>query len=148
MPWMPLECSKHHTMIKKILTFSLTLIIGLGIFANGSSALIDCSAACCIGSRASLTPHHTPRITVTTPCCRCSNTAAFPCEVTGGQKKQPSPPALLKAHQHDHRDLTVAWMDAVGTPTGSPRKTDASTLLFSASILKVPIYLTTQTFLC
>jgi hypothetical protein len=140
--------SKHHTAFIKILTVSLAVILGLGIFANSVSALLVCGAACCTEKRVSADSHHTPKITATAPCCCCTDTAAFPCEVTGGQEKLLSPPALLRAHQHDHRDLTVARMDAVGTATSSPETTGAATVLFSASIHKVPIYLTTLTFLC
>jgi hypothetical protein len=140
--------SKNHTAFIKILTVSLAVILGLGIFANSVSALSGCGAACCMDSRASANSHHSPKITATVPCCCCTDTAAFPCEVTGGQEKQLSPPALLRAHQHEHRDLTVARMDAVETSTINPGTTGAATVLFSASIPKVPIYLTTLTFLC
>jgi hypothetical protein len=39
-------------------------------------------------------------------------------------------------------------MDAVETSTINPGTTGAATVLFSASIPKVPIYLTSLTFLC
>ena len=140
--------SNHHTVFIKTLTVALAVILGLGIFANSGSALSGCSAACCMGSGATANSHHTPKITFTAPCCCCTDTAAFPCEVTGRQDKRLSPPALLRAHQHDQRDLTVARMDVVGYSTDNQGTTGASTVLFSASILKVPIYLTTLTFLC
>lgn len=140
--------SKQHTANRKILTVALAVILGLGILANSGSALSVCGAACCTGSSASVNSHHTTRITATAPGCCCSDIAASPCEYSGGPEKQLSSPALLRVHQHDHRDLTVVRMDAVGTSTGSPETAGAPAVLFSASILKVPIYLTTLTFLC
>lgn len=140
--------SFNHTSNRKILTVALAVILGLGVLANSSSAVFVCSAACCMGSGASVSSHHAPKITLTTPGCCCTDTAAFPCEVTGSQEKQTSPPALLRAHQHDHRDLTADRIDIAATSANRPGTNIASTVLFTASILKVPIYLTTQTFLC
>ena len=140
--------SNHHIVFIKTLTVVLAVILGLGIFANSGSALSGCSAACCMGSGATANSYHTPKITFTAPRCCCTDTAAFPCEVAGRQDKRLSPPAFLRAHQHDQRDLTVARMDVVGYSTDNQGTTGASTVLVSASILKVPIYLTTLTFLC
>jgi hypothetical protein len=140
--------SKHHIVMRKILTVALAVILGLGIFANSGFALSICRAACCMGSRASANYHHTPKNTATAPCCCCSDTAAFPCEYTGGPEQRLSPPALLRAQQHDHRDLTADLTDIAAASTNSPGTTGVQAVLFSASILKIPIYLTTQTFLC
>jgi len=139
--------SKHHTVLKKTLTISLAVILGLGIFANSGSALLVCSAACCLDSRASVNSHHMPKITSTAPCC-CSDAAAFPCEYTGGPEQRLSPPALLRAHQVDHRDLTVDRTDMTVAPANIPETTGSPAVPCFASILKVPIYLTTLTFLC
>lgn len=140
--------SKHHTVLIKTLTISLAVILGLGIFANSSSALFVCSAACCMDSSAAVNSHHTPKITATAPCCCCSDTVAFPCEYTGGPEQRLSPPALLRPHQHDHRDVTAGRTDMAATPANSLGTTSASAVLYCPSILKVPIYLTTLTFLC
>ncbi|MEJ2473008.1 MAG: hypothetical protein P8Y74_03860 [Desulfobacterales bacterium] len=140
--------SKHHTVIIKTLTVSLAVILGLGVFANSSSALFVCSAACCMDRRASVDFHHTPKITAKAPSCCCSDTAAFPCEYTGDPERRLSPPALLRVHQVDHRDLTVDHTDVTAAPAGSPETTGSPAALCFASILKVPIYLSTQTFLC
>jgi len=140
--------SKHHTALIKTLAVSLAVILGLGIFANSSSALFVCSAACCMDSSASVNSHHTPKFTIKGACCCCYDTAAFPCEITGGPEQRLSPPALLRAHHHDQRDLTADLTDIAAASANSPGTTGAQTVLFPASILKVPIYLTTQTFLC
>lgn len=140
--------SKDHTVIKKTLTVALAVILGLGIFANSGSALSVCSAARCMGSSASINSHHTPRITVTAPCCCCTDTAAFPCEVTSGPGKRLSSPALLRVHQHDHRELTADRADIVTASANGPWTTGGPAVLYGASILKVPIYLTTVTLLC
>jgi len=140
--------SKHHIVTRKTLTVALAVILGLGIFANSGFAFSICRAACCTGSRASANSHHTPKITATAPCCCCSDTAAFPCEYTGGPEQRLSPPALLRAQQHDHRDLTADLTDMAVASANSPGTTGAPTLLYCASVLKVPIYLTTLTFLC
>jgi hypothetical protein len=140
--------SKHHTVVIKTLTISLAVILGLGIFANSSSALFVCSAACCMDSRASVSSHHTPKITSTAACCCCPDAAAFPCKYTGGPEQRLSPPALLRAHQVDHRDVTVDRTDLTAAPANSPGTTGAPAVLYCSSILKVPIYLTTLTFLC
>ena len=140
--------SKHHTALIKTLTFALSVILGLGIFANSGSALSVCRAACCMGSSAFANSHHTPKSTATAPCCCCSDTAAFPCEYTGGPEQRLLPPALLRAQQHDHRDLTADRTDMAAASANSPGTTGAPTVLYCASILKVPIYLTTLTFLC
>jgi hypothetical protein len=141
--------SKHHTDIRrKSLTVALAVILGLGIFANSSSALFVCSAACCMDGRSSVNSHHTPKIKATVTCCCCSGAAAFPCEVTGGPEQRLSPPALLKTHHSDHRDSTA---DAAGiTPAlaKSSGTAGAPAVLYCNSVLKVPIYLTTLTFLC
>jgi hypothetical protein len=140
--------SKHHTVIIKTLTVSLAVILGLGVFANSSSALFVCGAACCMDSRASLNSHHTPKITSTIPCCCCPDAAAFPCEYTGGPEQRLSPPAVLRVHQHDHRDLTADHTDAAAAPATSPETAGSPAMFCFASILKVPIYLSTLTFLC
>jgi hypothetical protein len=141
--------TKHHTVFIKTLTVSLAVILGLGVFANSSSALFVCSAACCMDSRASLnSPHHTAKITAKAPSCCCSDTAAFPCEYTGGPEQRLSPPAALRVHQHDHRDLTAARTDVAAATATSPETTGSPAMLCFASILKVPIYLSTLTFLC
>lgn len=140
--------SNHHTVLIKTLTVSLAVILGLGVFAGNSSALFVCSAACCMDSRASVNSHHTPKITVKAPCWCCSDTAALPCEYTGGPEQRFSPPALLRAHQHDHRDLTVDRTDIAAAPAISPETTGSPAVWYFASLLKVPIYLTTLTFLC
>jgi hypothetical protein len=140
--------SKHRTVIIKTLTVSLAVILGLGVFANNSSALFVCSAACCTDRRASVDSHHTPKITAKAPSCCCSDTAAFPCEYTGGPERRLSPPAILRVHQVDHRDLTVDHTDVTAAPAASPETTGSPAVLCFASILKVPIYLSTLTFLC
>jgi hypothetical protein len=140
--------SKHHTVMKKTVTVALAVILGLVVFANSSSALLVCSAPCCMGSSVAINSHHTPKITATTPCCCCSDTAAFPCEYTGGPEQRLSPPALLRAHQHDHRDLIADRTGMAAAPANSPGTTGAPAVLYYPSILKVPIYLTTLTFLC
>lgn len=140
--------SKHHIVMRKTLTVALAVILGLGIFANSGFALSICRAACCTGSRASANSHHTPKITATAPCCCCSDTAAFPCEVTGGSEQQLSPPALLRAHQVDHRDLIADRTDMAAASANSPATTSVPAELYCPSVLKVPIYLTTLTFLC
>ena len=139
---------KHHIVMRKILTAALAVILGLGIFANSGSALTVCTAACCIESSTSTNSHHPPKITTTSPCCCCSDTAASPCEVTGGSEQRFSPPALLRAHQHDHRDLTADRTDMAAASANSPGTAVAPAVLYCDSILKVPIYLTTLTFLC
>jgi hypothetical protein len=140
--------SKHHTALIKTLTVSLAVILALGIFANSSSALFVCSAACCMDSRASVNSHHTPKFTIKGACCCCTDTAAFPCEVTGGPEKRLSSPALLRAHQHDHRELTADRTDIATASANGLGTTGAPAVLYGASILKVPIYLTTLTLLC
>ena len=140
--------SKHHTALIKALTISLAVILGLGIFANSGSALFVCSAACCMDSRASVNSHHTPKITGTAPCCCCTDTAAFPCEYTGGPVQRLSTPALLRAHKVDHHDSTADRTDMAAASANSPETTGAPAALFCPSNLKVPIYLTTLTFLC
>ena len=139
---------KHHTFLIKSLTVSLAVILGWGVFASSSSALLTCSAACCRDSRASVNSHHTPKITVKAPCCCCSDTAALPCEYSSGPEQRLSPPALLRAHQHDHRDLTAARTAIAAAPAISQETAGSPAVLCFTSILKVPIYLTTQTFLC
>jgi hypothetical protein len=140
--------SKHHAIIIKTLTVSLAVILGLGVFANSSSALFVCSAACCTDRRTSVDSHHTTQITAEAPSCCCSDTAAFPCEYTAGLERRLSPPALLRAHQVDHRDLTVDHADVTAAPAAGPDTTDSPASLCFASILKVPIYLSSLTFLC
>jgi hypothetical protein len=139
--------SKHHTVFIKTLTVSLAVILGLGVFASSSSALFVCSAACCL-DRAPVNSHHTPKITDKAPCGCCSDTAAFPCEYTGGPEQRLSPPAVLRAHQQDHRELTADRTDMAAVPANSPETTGSPAELCFATILKVPIYLTTLTFLC
>jgi len=140
--------SKHHTVLIKAITISLAVILGLGTFANSSSALFVCSTACCMDSRASLDSHITPKITATATCCCRTDTAAFPCEYTGGPEQRLSLPALLRTQQVDHRDFTVDRTDMTAAPANSPETTGSPAVLCFASILKVPIYLTTLTFLC
>jgi hypothetical protein len=140
--------SKHRTIFIKTLTVSLAVILGLGVFTNNSSALFVCSAACCTDRRASVDSHHTPKITAKAPSCCCSDTAAFPCEYTGGPERRLSPPAILRVHQVDHRDLTVGHTDVTASQAASPETTGSPAVLCFASILKVPIYLSTLTFLC
>ena len=140
--------SKHHTIIIKTLTVSLAVILGVGVFANSSSAIFACSAACCMDSRTSANSPHTPKITAKAPCHCCSDTAALPCEYTGGPEQRLSPPALLRAHQHDHRDSTAARTDIATAPAIGPETTGSPAVLCFTSLLKVPIYLTTLTFLC
>jgi hypothetical protein len=140
--------SKHHAVIVKTLTVSLAVILGLGVFANSSSALFACSAACCADRRAFVDSHHTTKITAEAPSCCCPDTAAFPCEYTGGPERRLSLPALLRAHQVDHRDLTVDHADVTAAPATGPETTGSPASLCFASILKVPIYLSTLTFLC
>jgi hypothetical protein len=140
--------SKHHIVMRKTLTVALAVILGWGIFAHSGSALTVCTAACCMGSSATINFQHTQRITVKAPCCCCSGAAAFPCEVTGGSEQRFSPPALLRAQQHDHRYLTADRSDMAAAPATSPGTAGAPSVLYCASILKVPIYLTTLTLLC
>jgi hypothetical protein len=140
--------SKHHIVMRKTLTVALTVILGLGVFANSSSALTVCTAACCMDRSASVNSHHMQRITVTAPCYCCSDAAAFPCEVTGGSEQRFSPTALSRANQHDHRVLTADRSDMASATVNNPGTAGAPTELSCASILKVPIYLTTLTLLC
>jgi hypothetical protein len=140
--------SKHHIVMRKTLTVALAVILGLGIFANSSTALFVCSAVCCMDSRASANFHHTPKITATIPCCCCSDATAFPCEVTGGSERRFSPTALSRAHQLDHRDLTADRADMASATVNNPGTAGAPTVLSCASIIKVPIYLTALTLLC
>ena len=139
--------SKHHTVFTKTLTVSLAVILGVGVFANSSSALFVCSTACCMDSRTALISHHTPKLTSTAPCC-CSDAAAFPCEYTDGPVQRLSPPALLRAHKHDHRDITIDRTDKAAAPAFSPETTGSPAGVCFAAIHKVPVYLTTLTFLC
>ena len=138
---------RHQIVMRKILTAALALILGLGIFANSGSALTVCTAACCIESSTSTTSHHSPKITTTSPCC-CSGAAASPCEVAGGSEQRFSPPAILRAHQHDHRDLTANRTEMAAAPANSPGTASAPAVQYCVSILKVPIYITILTFLC
>lgn len=140
--------SIHRAVDRKIFTVALAVLLGVGIFANTIVSQPACGALCCAGGGATLTSRPAPGLSLAGGRCCCSDTANFPCEYAGGMKMRLSPPALLRAHLPDHPDLTADRTELAATPANSPETARAPAVLWSASILKVPIYLTTLTLLC
>jgi hypothetical protein len=133
---------------RKSVSLALTLALGLGILATSVFVGADCSATCCSGSGAAADSYHALRITGTASGCCCSAAADCPCGYAGAPRKRLSPPALLRAHQNDHRDLNTDRIDITAVSASNAVTTATPAAGLSASILKVPIYLTTLAFLC
>jgi len=140
--------SKHHAVNRKIYTVVLAVMLGVRIFANTIFPLPACTGLCCASGGAAVTFRPTPWISLAGVRCCCSDTANFLCEYAGGMEMRLSPPALLRAHQPDHRDLIADRKDNSDASASGPEAAGAPAVRFSASILKVPIYLTNLALLC